>query len=241
MYDVYDEISNKFYALCKSKNLLGESVQVKARVLSSEEAIGNPEGNDFPLQKGRERLMQAQFASGIGQAFTDRYGDFTGKLRDVINMPLENNFRRAVFIAALNAVLRHLNQIQGTVHCRDKGPTLCAAELAHFIKDRYGKIKVTQVGFQPRILELISKTFECRILDMDFDNIGTNKFGVVVEGPEATAEAVSWADLLLVTGTTIVNATIDNFLNQKPILFYGTTIAGTAHLMNWDRFCAKSS
>ncbi len=76
---------------------------------------------------------------------------------------------------------------------------------------------------------------------MDPDNIGTSKFDVVVEGPEATAEAVSWADLLLVTGTTLVNGTIDNFLNQKPILFYGATIAGAAHLMNWDRFCAKSN
>ena len=79
------------------------------------------------------------------------------------------------------------------------------------------------------------------ILDMDLNNIGTRKFDVMIEGPEATAGAVSWADLLFVTGTTMVNATIDNFLNQKPILFYGTTIAGPAYLMNWDRFCAKST
>ena len=241
MYDVYVEILNRFFTVCKNENLLCESVQVKAGVLSSEEAIGNPEANDFPLQKGKERLMQARFGSGIGQAFTDRYGDFSGKLKDIIDMPLENNFRRAVFISSLNAVLRHLNKVQGTVHCRDKSPAFCAAELVHFLKERYGQIKITQVGFQPRMLELLSAAFECRILDMDPDNIGSSKFDVVVEGPEATAEAVSWADLLLVTGTTIVNATIDNFLNQKPILFYGTTIAGAAHLMNWDRFCAKSN
>ena len=241
MHDIYAELLNHFSYVCKKENLLNESVQVKARVLSSEEAIGNPEANDFPLQKGKERLMQARFGNGIGQAFTDRYGDFSGKLKNVIDMPLENNFRRAVFISSLNAVLRHLNKIQGTVHCRDKGPTLCAEDLVHFLKERYGKIKITQVGFQPRMVEQLSAAFEYRILDMDSDNIGTSKFDVMIEGPEATAEAVSWADLVFVTGTTMVNATIENFLNQKPILFYGTTIAGPAYLMNWDRFCAKST
>ena len=241
MYDIYAELLDHFSYVCKNKDLLSESIQVKARVLSSEEAIGNPEANDFPLQKGKERLMQARFGTGTGQAFTDRYGNFSGKLKDIIDMPLENNFRRAVFISSLNAVLRHLNKVQATVHCRDKGPALCAEELIHFLKERYGQIKITQVGFQPRMVEQLSATFEYRILDMDPDNIGSSKFDVMVEGPEATAEAVSWADLLFVTGTTIVNATIGNFLNQKPILFYGTTIAGPAHLMNWDRFCAKST
>lgn len=241
MDDVYAELLKHFYDVCKTENLLSETVQVKARVLSPEEAIGNPEANDFPLQKGKERLMQARFGTGVGQAFTDRYGDFSGKLKDIIDMPLENNFRRAVFISSLNAVLRHLNKVQGTVHCRDEGPALCAKELIPFIKERYGQIKITQVGFQPRMVEQLSAAFEYRILDMDPDNIGSSKFGVIVEGPEATEEAVSWADLLFVTGTTIVNATIDDFLNKKPILFYGTTIAGAAHLMNWNRFCAKST
>lgn len=230
-----------FTPYAKTIIFLGESVQVKARVLSSEKAIGNPEGNDFPLQKGKERLMQAQFESGTGQAFTDRYGDFTGKLKDIISMPLQNDFRRAVFIASLNAVLHHLNRIQGTVHCRDEGPALCAEELIQFLKNRHGKIKITQVGFQPRILEFLSKDFQCRILDLDQDNIGKCKFGVPVEGPEATVDAVSWADLLMVTGTTIVNGTIEAFLDKKLVIFYGTTIAGASHLMNWDRFCAKSS
>ena len=60
-----------------------------------------------------------------------------------------------------------------------------------------------------------------------------------IEGPEKTDEAMEWADLLLVTGTTIVNGTIDRFLTHKPDLFYGTTIAGAAELMNWPRFCAR--
>ena len=78
-----------------------------------------------------------------------------------------------------------------------------------------------------------------RVIDLDKDNIGTEKFNTTIEGPEKTDDAVDWADLLLVTGTTIANGTIEQFLNRKPVLFYGTTIAGAAHLMGWDRFCAK--
>ena len=241
MHDVSIELRKRFSDVCKSHRFLSEPVKVKAKVLSSEEAIGNPESDDFPLQKGKERMMQAEFGTGIGQAFTDQYGDFTGKLHDIIEMPLENNFRRAVFVAALNAVLRHLEQIRGTIHCRDEDPTLCAAELVRFIKHRYGQLKITQVGFQPRMVEQLAESFEYRILDMDPDHIGTRKFGAQVEGPEATEEATAWADLLLVTGTTLVNGTIDLFLGHERVLFYGTSIAGAAHLMEWDRFCANSS
>ena len=53
------------------------------------------------------------------------------------------------------------------------------------------------------------------------------------------ADAIDWADLLLVTGTTIVNGTIEPFLTDKPVLFYGTTIAGAAEMMGWKRFCAR--
>jgi hypothetical protein len=185
--------------------------------------------------------MQAELRGALGQAFTDRFGDFEGTLDEIFSMPLENNYRRAVFMSALNAVLRHLGLIEGTVHCRDQGPKECAAHMASHIRERFGRVKVTQVGFQPRIAEALSGAFPFRLLDLDSENIGREKSGVMVEGPEATDEAVDWADLLLVTGTTLVNDSIGPFLTGKPIIFYGTTIAGPAYLMGWDRFCARST
>jgi uncharacterized protein (DUF4213/DUF364 family) len=216
-------------------------VRVRAHTLSTEEAIGNPEGDDFPLQKGKEKLMQAEFSGAAGQAFTDRYGDFGGVLENVLQMDLGNNFRRAVFVATLNALLRHMRQVEKTVHCHDTGPSECAAELVRYIKSMHGFVKVAQIGFQPRMVESLAKNFPLRVLDLDPDNIGTQKFQVTVEGPENTKDAIDWADLLLVTGTTLVNGTIGDFLGRKPLLFYGTTIAGAAHLMNWDRFCYTSA
>lgn len=241
MNDLYDEIRERTRQLLKGQNLFGERVRIRARALSTEEAIGNPEADDFPLQKGKERLMQAEFVTALGQAFTDRYGDFEGTLEEVLEISLENNYRRAIFVATLNAVLRHMNQIDRTVHCRDQGPAQCAEELGHYIKTRYGWTRIVLIGFQPRMVESLSHHFPLRVIDMDPASIGTRKFQIAIEGPEAMDEAIRWTDLLLVTGTTLVNGTIGRFLGSKPVIFYGTTIAGAAHLMNWDRFCAKGT
>ena len=238
MMTLYDTLKTRAMALCNEAGITDQVVKVQARILSTEEAIGNPESDDFPIQKGKERLMQANFGEGVGQAFTDQFGDFEGTLKQVFEKPLENNFRRAVFIATLNAVLHHLGKADGTIHCRDEEPVECAGQLSKYLKGRYSGAKICQVGFQPRMVEEISKVFDVRLLDLDPDNIGTRKFGVLVEGSDASGEVMDWADLLLVTGSTVANGTIEQFLGKKPVIFYGTTVAGAAALMGWERFCA---
>jgi hypothetical protein len=240
MVDVYERLKKKIFEISEDQELLSKPVKVQARVLTTEEAIGNPEEDDFPLQKGKEKLMQAEFLGAMGQAFTDRYGDFEGVLEDILNSSLENNYRRAVFVSTVNAVLRYLGKIEGTIHCRDREPAECAAEMASHIQEKYGKVKIALIGFQPRIVESLASQFPLRVLDLDPDNIGTKRSGVTIEGPERTDDAKGWADLLAVTGTTLVNGSIGSFLSEKPFLFYGTTIAGAAHLMGWERFCARS-
>ena len=236
---VYQQLKEKFYRLCRDHDLMTRPVRIRARALSVTEAIGDPEADDFPLQQGKERLMQADFLGSPGQAFTDRFGDYEGLLRDITEIPLTNNYRRAIFIATLNAVLRNLGLTGRTIHCHNNEPVECASALADFIEGEYGPVKITQAGFQPAMVEELNRRFSYRILDLDPENIGTERRGARIEGPEATAEAIDWADLLLVTGTTIVNGTIERFLREKPVLFYGTTIAGAADLMGWQRFCAR--
>ena len=240
MSQTHTVLQQRLAELCRAHGLLDKEVTVRARVLATEEAIGHPEDDDFPLQKGRERLMQAEVEGARGQAFTDQFGDFAGRLRDVVAMDLPNNYRRAVFVAALNAVASRLGIASGTVHCRDQEPGICAARVAEHIRALYGRVRLAQIGFQPRLVERLQREHEYRILDMDPDHIGTRKGGVIVEGPEAAADAVRWADLLLVTGTTLVNDTIDHYVGNSSVLFYGTTIAGAASLMGWDRVCPCS-
>jgi uncharacterized protein (DUF4213/DUF364 family) len=234
---LHDTIRQKFIKLIKEHGLEGEEVVVKAAALTSEQAIGNPEDKDYPLIKGEERLMQAEFRGAKGHAFTDHYGNFNGRLLDIAEMELTNNFRRAVFVASLNAVMNYLGLASKTVHCKDKQPRECAAELASYIKENYGHPKIAMVGFQPRMVEELAKHFELRVSDMDEANIGQEKFGVKIDGPERTKENLKWCDIALVTGTTIVNDTIDQFLTDKPVIFYGVTIAGAAELEGLNRFC----
>jgi hypothetical protein len=241
MDDFYEQLKRRVFDLWKEEGLLSEKIQIRARALSTREAIGNPEHQDFPIQKGKEKLMQADFMHSGGQAFTDMYGDYEGTLEEVLNLPMENNHQRAVFVASLNAVLRHLGRLKGSIHCRDEEPVKCGKALIPYLKDRYSGARITQVGFQPRMVENLAPSHPLRVLDMDPDNIGTQKFGVSIESTDNTEDAVNWADLLLVTGTTLANGTITPLLNKKPIIFYGTTVAGAAHLMGWERFCPCSS
>jgi hypothetical protein len=238
---LYQTLREKFIRLIKENGLEGEEVIVRAATLSPEQAIGNPEDKDYPIVKGVERLMQAEFRKGRGQAFTDRYGNFSGRLADIAAMDLNNNFRRAVFISSLNAVMRQLGLIDRTVHCKDEQPRECSLELVKHIKANYGQPRIAMVGFQPRMVEALAKEFELRVTDMDRENIGREKFGVTIDDPAKTGENLDWCDIALVTGTTVVNGTIEQFQINKPVIFYGVTISGAARLADLNRFCPLGS
>lgn len=241
MRSILEIVHQKALDLWTTEGILDETITVTAAPLSVKEAIGTPEGTDFPIQKGKEKLMEANFRDARGQAFTDNYGNYAGTLREIAALPLENNYHRAVFISTMNAVCRSLGMTRNTVHCRDTGPAECARGVFQYIDDYYGKGRVTIIGFQPTLAQAVSSGTEVRLVDLDPDNIGQTKRGVLIEGGEATNDAIDWADLLLVTGTTLANSSIDLFLTGKPVLFYGTTIAGAASLMGWNRYCPQSS
>jgi uncharacterized protein (DUF4213/DUF364 family) len=234
---IYNELQKRLIGIVKDNYLESEDVIIRARPLTPEEAIGNPEDKDYPLITGRERMMQAEFRNTCGQAFTDMFGNFSGKLIDIAGMELRNNFRRAIFISTLNATMRYLGLVDKTVHCKDNEPRECSSKLAEYITQKYGHPKIAMVGLQPRIVESLVKGFEIKVTDMDFANINAEKFGVIIKSPEMTKEHLGWCDLAVVTGSTIVNETIKDFLTDKPVIFYGVTISGAAKLLNLEDFC----
>lgn len=225
----------------RSQPVLEETLTVvSARPLSPEEAIGKPGRTDFPIIKGKEVMVEAVFRNARAQAFTDMPGDFRGSVKDLLALGLQNNFERAVFIAGFNAVMRHFGLASNTIHCRDSEPRQCAEQLPGFIEKEFGNPRIAFVGYQPAMLEELSRTFTLRVLDLDKDNIGDDRFGIVIEGPENTNDVLSWGDMVLATGSTCVNGTILYFLNQKPVVFYGITVAGPAMLHGYRRFCPLS-
>lgn len=233
----YDILKEEFIKIIKENALESEGVLIQAVPLSPAEAIGNPEDRDYPLIIGKERLMQAEFRHSRGQAFTDMYGDFSGRLSDIVAMELTNNFRRAIFVSSLNAVMREMGLITKTIHCKNNEPRQCSYELVKHIEENYGHPRVAMVGLQPRMVEALSKRFQIRVTDMDQANIGTEKFGRTIHGPERTREHLEWCDVAVVTGTTIVNNTIDQLAISKPVVYYGITISGAAKLLGLNHFC----
>ncbi len=236
--DFYNDIKERFFNLIKEKDLMSSKVEVvSARTLTPQEVIGKPERDDFPLLKGKEVMLQADFKGSLGQAFTDMPGNYSGSLREILTMSLGNNFKRAVFIATLNAVLRYLNYISKTVHCKDKEPGECAAHLVDYIKERFGNPRIAFIGMQPAMVEALAAHFKIRVVDLDPDNIGRKRCGVLIEDAAHTKEILSWADVILATGTTVVNDTLTSLLMEKPIIFYGVTIAGVAYLKGYEQYC----
>ena len=235
--EIYNILQQHFVGLLKENHLESEETMIRAKPLTPEEAIGNPEDKDYPLITGRERMMQAEFRNTCGQAYTDMYGNYTGKLMDIANMELKNNFRRAIFISSLNATMRYLGLIDKTMHCKDNEPRECSTKLVEYVMKNYGHPKIAMVGLQPRMVESLAKSFDIKVTDMDYANINSEKFGVVIQSPEKTKEHVDWCDLIVVTGSTIVNNTISDFLINKPVIFYGVTISGAAKILGLENYC----
>ena len=224
----------------------GAQVSVLARPLTPEEAIGTPGRRDYPIVVGKERVLEARVEGARGQAFTDSPGEFLGTLDDVLGLELTTNRNRAIFVAMLNAVLAHLKMATGTVHCKDDDPENCARQIADQLHERYGRARVGLIGLNPAIAESLVDRFsadQVRITDLFEGNIGRKRFGVVIrDGTTRTEELVAASDVVVVTGTTLVNGTFDGIRDAvrragKGLVVYGVTAAGVAALAGLDRVC----
>ncbi len=248
---MYSKLKKALIDLARGNDLLEFEVDITAKILTPEEAVGKTERKDFPLLQGKESLIQANFKGALGQAFTDVPRSYKGKLLKIFELELTDSGDRALFIAALNALTRYVGMVNDTIHCKDKGPELCAKEIVRTIIDRYGTdVSVGIVGFQPAIIDHFSTTLSVgnlKVTDLDKNNINKLKYGVLIlDGREMTEELFRTCNVILATGSTIVNNTLSRliFLSdkyQKPIYFYGTTIAGTGRILGLKRLCFQAS
>jgi len=112
----YEDLRVRFRALLEEHGLSGDQgVQVlSASSLSPREAIGDPGRDDFLLLRGREVMVEAPFGGSRGQAHTDEPGEAVLSLGEILDMPAETSFRRAVLISPLNAAMRYPGMAKGT-------------------------------------------------------------------------------------------------------------------------------
>ncbi len=237
---------SKFEEIVKEKDLFSSKVSVLVKTLTPEEVIGQPGRRDYPIIEGKERVIEADFMGAKAHVFTDSPGEFIGKIEDVINFNLDSNKKRAIFIGTLNAVLKKLDSIKDTLHCRDEEPEKCAKEIAAHVLEKWGKVNVGLIGLNPAIAESVVSVFgkeNVKITDRNKNNIDLNKFGVDVwDGDKDSERLIKESEVVILTGTTMVNGSFDNIFSiikkhKKKYLIYGVTAAGVCYLLGLERIC----
>ncbi len=232
--------------IAEEAGLLDTDVSVLAKPLTPEEAIGTPGRRDYPIMLGKERVVEAVVLGSKGHAFTDSARELRGTVREVLQLELRSNFDRAIFVATANAMLRHLGKASGTVHCKDDDPERCAREIADHILAHHGRVTVGLIGLNPAIAERLVEVFgapSLRIADLNPDNVGTERFGVEIwHGRDRADELIDDADVVVFTGTTLVNDTFDGLRARleaanKPYLVFGVTAAAVCALSDIARIC----
>lgn len=225
-------------------NLISKEIAVNIKTLKPEDAIGQPQRKDYPLLKGKEVMIQAEIDGAVGQAFTDKPSEFRGNLFKLHKMEINTNANRAILVAGINATYRLLNLVKATRHCTNDGPEKCAEKISEYLYNLYGNVKLCVIGFQPAIVYYLSKEFSnIRVTDMDNENIGRKYYKVTIESYLKNREVIRWSDIILATGSSLVNNTIENILNwagKKPLYFYGVTIAAAAYEFKLKRLCFNS-
>jgi uncharacterized protein (DUF4213/DUF364 family) len=245
---VIEELKEKLRELVTRHQLGDEAVKVTIGTLPAKQAIGSPQRQDFPLLQGREVMIEAQVLGSCGQAFTDKPKDFRGSLNDVLNLKLDTNDNRAVFIATLNAVTSYLKMATGTRHCHDEEPEECGRQIAIYLFSDAGKVKIGLIGLQPAILENLVLTFggdRVRCTDLNPNNIGLKKYGAEIwDGRTDTGRLIEWCDIVLVTASAINNNTFDDIRGKanaqnKRLIIFGVTGAGPSALLGLERVCFR--
>ena len=114
-------------------------------------------------------------------------------------------------------------------------------DMTAYLDENWPKaVRIGLVGYQPALLQMLSESGrQVRVLDLNPANIGDVRYGVTVEnGAVAREDLLTWAELILCTGSTLCNGTITDYLDlEKPVLFFGITAAGACQLMGWNRVC----
>ena len=88
--ELFDLIIEKFTALPEVQAILDEKVEIKAKSLTPEEAIGNTERKDYPILTGTDVMIEATYNGVAGQAFTNAPADFSGTLADIMKLDYDN-------------------------------------------------------------------------------------------------------------------------------------------------------
>lgn len=196
-------------------------------------------GRDYALLRGREILLTCKYRSGIGQVFTVAPRSYRGRLREVMELDLEDIRNNSLFHAVMNAVLRSLGLIDKTVHCRGREAGICGTMLARKLLAKYGQTaRILHIGYQPSHVEALARVFHDNVMVTDLSNelVWRRRHGRLVVDGVLDRYFLSQVDIVLLTASSIANNTAWEILDQavlqgKKVIVYGISSAAAIYLL----------
>ena len=239
--EIYDNLIEKFCALPEVPALLPLPISIKA---DSEGETTPMPWNYIPFKDRRpEYRVTARFNEYEGEAYTETPADFEGTLLEAISLPPSEKGIDARCLAAINAVMNCLGLCAGVFPNTFDEHRLYTDALYLHVAEKYGKSNIILVGYDGYIVKkFVLEEVDFWTMDRDPDNISQDRFKhVIVNSAFYNRQAcLTWGKLLIVTGSTLTNGTIVQYLDQgKDLLFYGITIAGAATLLGLPWFPVK--
>ena len=251
----YDEyIREKFRELVEQADLLD-------KMISSDSSTGTsrviytrvvppkwfklPSG-EYAIARGKEYMMECKLSNVKAQVFTSKPFIGSMSIGEVLDLDLNSIVNRSIFYCALNAVLRYLGLIKGTIHCRGEEPVKCAGMISKEIWNKHGDKPLLIIGYQPAIVrEVVDRFSKVFVTDMDPVNIGKRINNVVVMDSSIELDLIDQVEIVLITGSSVINSTFwsiyDRIMEKKRIIYlYGVSGAGVSYLLDIPRLCYYS-
>ena len=80
----------------------------------------------------------------------------------------------------------------------------------------------------------------------DLAEAGAVRFDLKVMDGMDSSQIFEKCPLILITGSALANGTIDDLMDKagkgrSRVVFFGSTVAGAAYLMGWERWCPCST
>lgn len=245
IFELYDQIIEKFCGIPEVADFLDDPVVITA---DSEPEPALMPWNYIPFKDRRpEYRVCADFRGTKGEAYTETPAGFEGTLREAIALAPSEKGIDARCLAAINAVMNHLGLCAGEFPATFDERRLYTEALFLHMVENYGRSNIILVGYDGYFVKkFVSEDIDFWTMDRDPDNISQDRFKhVIVNSGKYNREACfAWGKLFIVTGSTLTNGTVVQYLDlindpDRDILFYGVTIAGVATLLGLPWFPVK--
>lgn len=194
---------------------------------------------DYPLIRGPEILLTCNVLDCTGQAFTVVPRNYRGKLADIFRLNLSDPVNLGIFYATCNALLKKLGVVDRSSHCINDEPKLCGKLLTRNLFMDYGSnITILHIGYHPGHIHELYQVFKDHLLitDLRHDIVWRYKSNRLIYDGIGNDVYIGIADIVLVTGSSIVNNTFWDIISRaillrKKIMVYGITGYGISKLI----------